>query len=183
MSRGTKLLITALFLVLPSILTIYAALTWHLRNPLRFRILSVKHQPQPTRDGYFMVAEIELEVINSSSTPVELCSTRFHREEGDTTRQVGRIYEESGTVLEGHIDRERMLSGNGRFHFKGWTRWPKGEPLDHDNLRVEYEFMSRTKSELWKTYWSLCKLIPETWRDSMPMPDLSMGEAPLEPAR
>lgn len=59
MSRRTKLLITAVFLVLLAVPVVYVAISWHPPNPLRFRLQSSVSDSEvmggPALAGYFIV--------------------------------------------------------------------------------------------------------------------------------
>jgi hypothetical protein len=67
MSRRTKLIITALFLVLLGIPTIYVVLTWHAVNPLRFRLVS-----PPPKPGDDRPRTMEFEVENTSAASIHV---------------------------------------------------------------------------------------------------------------
>ncbi|QIF01970.1 hypothetical protein [Roseimicrobium sp. ORNL1] len=68
MSRRVKLIITALFLVLLAIPTVYVILTWSPPNPLRFRLVGYE---DPSRKGQFRDSgKLNMIVENTSSVPV-----------------------------------------------------------------------------------------------------------------
>ncbi|RBP36981.1 hypothetical protein DES53_115122 [Roseimicrobium gellanilyticum] len=80
MSRRTKLLVAALFLVPFTILVVALFLTWSPANPLRIRMERLVETPEILRnDGY---TYIEFTVENTSPIPVYLISLRTaHSEE------------------------------------------------------------------------------------------------------
>jgi hypothetical protein len=67
MSRRTKVILLAIFVVLLGLPTIYVALTWHPPNPLRFRLLAV--YPDGTLSGGEKLLRIRIE--NTSIAPVQ----------------------------------------------------------------------------------------------------------------
>ncbi|QIF01966.1 hypothetical protein [Roseimicrobium sp. ORNL1] len=85
MSRRTKLIITALFLVLLAIPVVYAVLTWRPQNPLRFRQLGESVLRDETGKVYY--SRKLLEVRNISVAPVLCLSGTYSWEspEGEGT--------------------------------------------------------------------------------------------------
>lgn len=67
MSRRTKLVIAAIFLLLLAIPVAYVALTWRTPNPLRFQVIRY-HDPLKAE----ALGKIELRVENTSDLPVHL---------------------------------------------------------------------------------------------------------------
>jgi hypothetical protein len=67
MSRRTKLIITALFLLLLSIPVAYVALTWTTPNPLRFHVIRYQGPLNPDALG-----KMDVRVENTGDLPVHL---------------------------------------------------------------------------------------------------------------
>jgi hypothetical protein len=72
MSRRTKLIIAALFLVLLAIPVGYVILTWSTPDPLRFRMVSYEDLSDGASGGYR--GKLNLMVENTSSVPVHIHS-------------------------------------------------------------------------------------------------------------
>jgi hypothetical protein len=77
MSRRTKLLITALFLVLLAIPAAYVAVTWRTPNPLRFHIVAY-HEPS-SPEAWPEYGKLDLMVENTSNLPVHFFIPAFGR--------------------------------------------------------------------------------------------------------
>ncbi|MEZ0275525.1 MAG: hypothetical protein ACAH88_11530 [Roseimicrobium sp.] len=75
MSRSTKYIIAAVFLVLLSIPVVYVVLTWHPRSPLTFRL--VGQEMKTDRDG-FPLRVLDIEITNSSEVPISLHAAMVH---------------------------------------------------------------------------------------------------------
>jgi hypothetical protein len=73
MSRRTKLLITAVFLVLLGIVAVYAVRLWTVKEPLRFRVVGVSRpvRGEPPHPEWRLV-RYEIEVRNVTSVPVSI---------------------------------------------------------------------------------------------------------------
>ncbi|MEZ0276097.1 MAG: hypothetical protein ACAH88_14410 [Roseimicrobium sp.] len=68
MSRRTKLILAALFLILLAIPAVYVILTWSTPNPLRFRVVGYE---EPSRVGQFRDSgKLHMIVENTSGVPV-----------------------------------------------------------------------------------------------------------------
>ncbi|QIF01951.1 hypothetical protein [Roseimicrobium sp. ORNL1] len=70
MSRRTKLIIAALFLVLLAVPAAYVALTWHPAFPLRFHLESIDSEPLEEDPRY---RGLRVRVENTSPIPVHIC--------------------------------------------------------------------------------------------------------------
>jgi hypothetical protein len=94
MSRRTKLLLTAPFLVLLAIPGIYIALTWSPPMPLRFRVLRVHTKPPYVADAYVPVL---VSVENSGFHPVHLLMADARVRDISSTEagSLGHIYPET----------------------------------------------------------------------------------------
>lgn len=87
MSRRTKLIITALFLVLVSIPVVYVVLTWSPAEPLRFRVVGDRTVETP-RDGRTRRV-LEIEIENTSMVPVQTMSGSLILRDQDGEHDVG----------------------------------------------------------------------------------------------
>lgn len=79
MPRRTKLLITAIFLVLLGIPVTYIALIWHPPNPLRFRVVEESVEKHPRGVSYHWM---RMELRNTSDVTVVFLSVTFYPERG-----------------------------------------------------------------------------------------------------
>jgi hypothetical protein len=149
MSRRTKLLITALFLVLLGIPTVYVALTWHAAEPFRFRYLGrgevVMHPEDPFGDGPNVpMVPIFIEVQNTRSHPVYLGT-------GELALERGRGY--MPRIGLGWV--EAPIPGHGTLRHEILVTPEAAQRVESEALEVTYEWATRTKVKAYECIWWL----------------------------
>jgi hypothetical protein len=144
MSRRSKLLITALFLVLLGIPAVYIALTWHAVDPFRFRYVGrgevVMRSVDPFGGGpEYPVVPISIEVQNISKHPAYLQSGYLIEagqgrgavlEDMDLCHIMGTIPQHGTVRLEYMVDPE------------------EAQRIERGTFEVSYEAVSATKREI-----------------------------------
>ncbi|MEZ0275296.1 MAG: hypothetical protein ACAH88_10360 [Roseimicrobium sp.] len=177
MSRRTKLLITALFLVLLGIPTAYVARTWHPENPLRFHLDEESREPDPF-DPKEDHRVLKITIENTSNTPVcVLDALLIFRDAKSGTEQA-----------VGWASLDRVLGGRAivPVHVP-----PKGVmpcsvlvddafrdcPLDH--VHVQSTWMSVPKSYFARVCLWLEHRLPRKLSSHLPIPSAGEDEGPL----
>jgi hypothetical protein len=179
MSRRTKLITTALFLVLLAIPAAYVAFTWSPENPLRIRITSAGGNAPLTIQplGYYV---LPVEVKNTSSTPVNLVSLSpslvlpFGTPLGDSAVELPFLLSElrrSGIVIPPHSTVPASLRILGK---------DLAQAERTGCLWARYVWISGTKAEAIKfTEW-ISFIPPVSWYDPVPHPRPDYDDTPVE---
>jgi hypothetical protein len=166
MSRRTKLIIVALFLVLLGIPVWHVGRNWNPPSPLRFRLVS---QQSMQDESGFQWEELEIEVLNTSTAPrrIEFISLRH---DGFPSDPFANSILKYGTVIP---------AGGTRHGFIGQGLWT-GKSHEPPML-VDYTQASTSRHRILTWYGSLIKLLP--WppqQQRFAVPIFSESNAPLE---
>ena len=181
MSRRTKLIILALFLVLLAIPTAYLALTWSPDNPLRFRLVSQKISV----DDPFKHLSMQVEVQNTESVAIYLNEVEFSARwkpgaSGDTVLPVFAqrlLLHESGSPAHWPY----IIAPNSSHQFTTGVDGYDEKTVDMDSAEIRYEFRSDSKHCATELYDRIFRHIPESIGQHIPRPSLdNAAAAPLE---
>jgi hypothetical protein len=177
MSRRTKLLVTAVFLVLLAVPAVYLVLSWAPPSPLRFRVLSerVEHSGKP-------VKILEIEVLNTSGiTPVEFEGALWGVSPGESHGEmIAFLY------TDAEIDGPQYIYPHSPNRYtavlggEGYLADPSHLDIPIRKISVDYRWASRTKSWVMKARNHLCMLLPPGVEDYIPAPTAKVEYAPLE---
>ncbi|MEZ0275646.1 MAG: hypothetical protein ACAH88_12140 [Roseimicrobium sp.] len=150
MSRRTKLIITALFLVLLGIPAAYVAITWHPANPLRFHLVEQKEIERMgvAGDGIFVIT-----VMNTSNVPIRLGLAhlswrRRSQTEGQDRGDIFPDFQERDHENDGHDylflppQSSRICTVNVRYDDV------TGPPSHETGVQATYHWCSSTKGRV-----------------------------------
>ncbi|MEZ0275526.1 MAG: hypothetical protein ACAH88_11535 [Roseimicrobium sp.] len=184
MSRRTKLIITALFLVLLGIPTVYVVLSWRPRDPIQFRF--VEQYVQGDENSVPTYYRIILEAVNVSPWSIHLSEAVLTVDITDQGRNawerdlghvpntfITRTGQESPKLASLDIERPagRLSDPNGYYRAMrpGETRQcvvfvssdDAFQRVPADKLRVYYEWSSKTVRQYERLRSSLSEELPE----------------------
>ncbi|QIF01988.1 hypothetical protein [Roseimicrobium sp. ORNL1] len=171
MSRRTKLLITALFLVLLGILAVYLFQSWKPENPLRFQVVSVT-SPTPATGRQYHPYLLEFTVTNTSRVPMTLHFARpaFPHPTGKPD------------YLLDHTSDFKIPAGRTvRFKQPVTGHFQQGV-LAREPIPVEYYCSSASQRYVADALVRLYFECPEKYRKLIPRTEMTRWETPLQPA-
>lgn len=175
MSRRTKLIITALFLVLLGIPSIYIPITWRPETPLRIHLVDI-HEQNEIKEGQ-PHRSVEIEVENTSMVPIHLGSITIHRETGTEHPDlpIGVVeLASASTYPTRDIDGHPIIPAHGRWRGKVLVPQYWLSELSDKETFLQISWMSRTRYRIMDIYWSLAKHLP------VPPPAYDVDRFPLE---
>jgi hypothetical protein len=185
MSRRTKLLITALFIVLLGIPLAYVALTWSPENPLRFSI--VTQALPPAGDERPRERVLVVEVRNTSSVPVYLSDAKLVA--FDASRGRRHVLVELEKFLLGPESMSnydpfapRLAPIPPRSVRQTTVHMPTAtaDQFPHTNPTVEYVYLSKTKHRAFDLAEWLQVRVPLRFSGHVPTPRTDAASIPLE---
>ncbi|RBP36931.1 hypothetical protein DES53_11572 [Roseimicrobium gellanilyticum] len=185
MSRRTKLIILALFLVLLAIPMAYVTLTWRPVDPLRFRMLNIE---TPSKFHPLEVAHrvLYLEVENTASTTVRMGSAMIMHgaEVHEIQPRTGKRTILLDRVVNGAISTDMMedvvLPPRGRWQGRIHLPFTVEETWPLEESAVGYNYVSSSRHRVLSWYRSLRLLLPKSWSKQLPEPEVHRAAAPLE---
>ncbi|QIF01955.1 hypothetical protein [Roseimicrobium sp. ORNL1] len=180
MSRRTKLIILAVFLVLLAIPAAYVALTWSPKDPLRVRLISMD---MPGEQDPFKQMTMRMELENTSTVPIFVGDVVFRARRktgvnGDPMFQRIYLFSPDGSSNWFHTIAPRSTQ-----LFSADVTGYDQATVDMDSAEMVYLYESDTEhriNELWSRgiervpYW-ITKHLPE------PLSDSDQAAASIEP--
>lgn len=174
MPRRTKLIITAILLVLLVVPAVYGLLMWSPKNPLAFRILSHHITSSGPNSGLFM----EMEVTNASTTTIHSLSAELQASwKSDPSDATAESAFEDGMMMWGA---DAVLPNETR----RCTAWIGGDGMELVNLKdaeIHYNFRSWLQYQAERLLYDLNTHLPEEAGRHLPRRFESHGAAKLEP--
>ncbi|QIF01954.1 hypothetical protein [Roseimicrobium sp. ORNL1] len=182
MSRRTKLIILALFLVLLAIPAAYVALTWHPQNPLHFHLERIHQASELDHKGG---RRLRIRVENSSHAEIHLFKVLME-EQGNSPDWVdhsGFINAESqreqGIQVQEHAI---IIPPRSTIHLTGYLRPELLSSAQQGRIAAHYYWNSQIirKSERGMRWFN--QHSPRMLRNLIFLPEYLVDEAPLESA-
>jgi hypothetical protein len=185
MSRRTKFLITALFLVLLAIPVAYVAYTWEPANPLRVRVLRIDtpsvHSGEPSH------RMVHLEMRNSSSAAtIRLGYAGVFHKSGNAFIVTSldefivspeELVEFGGALLASSHKKEVVIPPQGSFLVRAHLPLSEAETGPLEDCTVAYGYSSTTRFRILRFYRGMADLLPLSWRKHI-FPDPGSGHLP-----
>ncbi|RBP36940.1 hypothetical protein DES53_11581 [Roseimicrobium gellanilyticum] len=184
MSRRSKLLITALFLVLLGIPIGYVLYGWNVPEPLRFRV--VAHEVEPEVPVPETTHHLRIEVQNTSSVPVYLASgVLFHDKTAAAMyrpwMQLTSLDSEDGLLPEFDGIREPVyIPAHGTWRGRARGRRPNADVVDLSQLTMRYQYASPPRLEILHRYWSACLYLSDSIKQRFDVEFYQRATAPVE---
>jgi hypothetical protein len=170
MSRRTKLLITALFLVLLMVPTVYVWAYWHPANPLRFQI--GKAEPEYPDDPLsFLKARVL--VTNTSGTPIHLQSAVLD----DGNQELGSVEPQMWPRSK---DYNEVIPAHGTLELTSSLYWSASQESSIPSLQVYYYWDSSLKYRATRWCYHLRNRSPEFLQRRFPYINSYEDTIPLE---
>jgi hypothetical protein len=177
MSRRTKLLITALFLVLLAIPTVYITFTWNPQEPWRARIVEVQDEQGGEKK------KLVIEVENISSVPLCIYIAVVEGPSAPPDQSFPPSLEPLGPTAPSppgwgvphtlHVPSHQVR----RFHITvSRADW---EAMPESAWAVGLVWASGTKHRATTAFLWLQSHVPRSWEDHVPFPSLSDSNLPL----
>jgi hypothetical protein len=179
MSRRTKIILTALFLVLLGIPAAYIVLTWRLENPLRFRVVGECLEHMPPYEGQLRVLTVEIENTSAATVGIRGC---YLGDAADTPKPILLGMMDGLIETEGPRLPPASIGAHGtvlrEFVFE------EGVPLDkplHEVI-VWYTWNTRMAVQADALVMWLWDVLPRSIGGKLSRPHRKYGRAPLEPS-
>jgi len=167
MSRRTKFLIAALFLVLLGIPLGYVCYSWRVPDPLRFRI--VAHEFERDLDFGGSWNWYYIEVRNTSAIPVYLYTGILYRDSA-TARTQGQhlsLLQEADYPKPAELYGPVRVPAHGSWRGKAFLlRTEEGSP-DLSAAHIVYYYDSHSRKATYELYHHLCELLPESMSETL----------------
>ena len=187
MSRRTKLLIAALFLVLLGIPAVYAILTWRPENPLRFRLGTLHRSPESLADRqshrrHGPRTRVSVVVENTSAVPIYMLSMwnsddgdegelRNYRPDTFTPVQNARKRRQAWLLISAHSSIEPPCTMDAK----------SIAPAEQGTLSMHYLWYSSTRYRVANACHWLYERSPASLQPIIPFLAMDMDAAPLAP--
>jgi hypothetical protein len=178
MSRRTKLLITALFLVLMSIPVIHLTRTWQPENPLRFHVVGERIGEVPPYREKIRVLTLEIE--NTSAASVVL---GYGYVEPAEAQERPRILGMLGALVEARGAYDLPMTIGPHKGILCELMFEEGVPHDTplENVVLDYSWRSTTLKRAQEISAWLHGKLPQNIAQHLPIPETSMDTQPLRP--
>jgi hypothetical protein len=183
MSRRTKLLITALFLVLLAIPVWHLVHTWHPANPLRFRQVGERLEKHPFGNGHDHW--IQMEVRNTSDATVKFLVGTFRESETPESSvdvivasAAGRVLDDAvsippGGAVEVNFQGRSTLSTRTTMNLHAGKWQPR-------QGSVNYGWVSGPQAQYLRAANWMHQKVPVSWTPHMPAPSLFVDTIEVE---
>jgi len=184
MTRRSKLLITALFLVLLGIPIGYVFYGWNIPDPLRFQM--VAHKTEPEVPVPVTMHHLQIEVRNTSSVAVYLASGVLFRDKANAAMYNPWTSLEppdslTGLTLDFNGIREPIyIPAHGTWRGRARGRRPNADVVDLSQLTMRYQYASPPRLEILRRYWSACLYLSDSIKQRFSVDAYQHATAPVE---
>jgi hypothetical protein len=180
MSQRTKIFIAALFLVLLGIPMLHIVFHWHPQNPLRFRVVGQHLETDAFTDE--TIKDLEIEVLNTSSTPLVADRVILWGTPPSGTREevMGFLYPLARRNGADFIQPHTSIRCPVFLSDPSGVWRPSRPKVPIRDMRIEYTWASRLKFQTIETCRRLSEHLPLYLNRHIPTPTPGVDSAPLE---